>query len=150
MKVATLKKRLSQLNAKLRLFLRWNTDQGISNYGSRRVQNTIFQILKLEAKIDKLEPKEDYNKKVNSKIFKAFRDKFENATILIPEFDEEIEETPKLSIKFASGEISIINYQVFPSNYYFQHWGKNKRKYQEMSSALHGLYAAIGVTLAKR
>lgn len=150
MKVATLKKRLSQLNAKLRLFLRWNTDQGISNYGSRRVQNTIFQILKLEAKIDKLEPKEDYNKKVNSKIFKAFRDKFENATILIPEFDEEIEEIPKLSIKFASGEISIINYQAFPSNYYFKHWGKNKRKYQEMSSALHGLYAAIGVTLAKR
>ena len=163
MKVATLKKRLSQLNAKLRLFLRWNTDQGISNYGSRRVKNTIFQILKLEAKIEKLEQsqilpskekkhshKTDYNRKANPKIFNAFRDKFENATIIIPEFGEEAEETPKISVKFASGEISIINYQVFPSNYYFKHCGKNKRKCQEVSSALHGLYAAIGVTLANR
>jgi hypothetical protein len=49
MRLSTLKKRLSQLNAKLRLFLRWNTAENISNYDSRRVRDAIFQILKLEA-----------------------------------------------------------------------------------------------------
>jgi hypothetical protein len=161
MKLSTLKKRLSQLNAKLRLFLRWNTAKDMSNYGSRRVRDVIFQILKLEAKIENLEQsqalpnkrknqshKKDFNKKPNSKIFKAFRDKFENATIFIPEFkeddddDDDDEDIPKLSIKYISGEISINNYQVLPSNYY--------KKIPEISSQLHGLYAAIGAIFVKR
>jgi hypothetical protein len=161
MKLSNLKKRLSQLNAKLRLFLRWNTAKGISNYGSRRVREAIFQILKLEARIETLEQsqalpnkrknqlhKKDFSKKPNSKIFKAFRDKFENATIFIPEFKEDDEDIPKLSIKYISGEISINNYQVLPSNYFFKYWGK--KKIPEISSQLHGLYAAIGAILAKR
>jgi hypothetical protein len=162
MRLSTLKKRLSQLNAKLRLFLRWNTAKGISNYGNRRVRDAIFQILKLEAKIENLEQsqqalpnkrknqshKKDFSKKPNSKIFKAFRDKFENATIFIPEFKEDDEDIPKLSIKYISGEISINNYQVLPSNYFFKYWGKKKSP--EISSQLHGLYAAIGAILAKR
>ena len=161
MKLSTLKKRLSQLNAKLRLFLRWNAAEGISNYGSRRVRDAIFQILKLEAKIENLEQsqalpnkrknqshKEDFSKKPNSKIFKAFRDKFENSTIIIPEINEDDEYPSKLSIKYLSGEISINNYQVLPSNYFFKYWGK--KKIPEISSQLHGLYAAIGAVLAKR
>jgi hypothetical protein len=163
MTLFSLKKRLSQLNAKLRLFLRWNTAKGISNYGSRRVWNAIFQILKLEAKIENLEQsqelpnkrknqshKKDFSKKPNSKIFKAFRDKFENATIFIPKFkeDKDDEDIPKISIKYLSGEISINNYQVLPSNYFFKYWGK--KKIPEISSQLHGLYAAIGAILAKR
>lgn len=160
MKLSTLKKRLSQLNAKLRLFLRWNDAESISNYGSRRVRDAIFQILKLEAKIENLEQsqalpnkrknqshKEDFSKKPNSKIFKAFRDKFENSTIIIPEYEND-ENPPKLSIKYLSGEISINNYQVLPSNYFFKYWGK--KKIPEMSSQLHALYAAIGAVLAKR
>ncbi|MCA2652881.1 hypothetical protein [Microcystis sp. M061S2] len=152
MKLSTLKKKLSQLNAKLRLFLRWNTAKGISNYGSRRIRDTIFQILKLERKIENLEQsqplpikqktvslKENFNKKPNSKIFKAFLNKFENCTISIPEFNEDDENPSKLSIKHISGEVSIINYQI---------WGKQKMP--EMSSQLHGLYAAIGAVLATR
>jgi hypothetical protein len=148
MKLSTLKKRLSQLNAKLRLFLRWNTAEGISNYGSRRVRDAIFQILKLEAKIKKLEAKNRFNKIPNSKIFKAFKDRFENSTIIIPEYNGDDENPPKLSIKYISGEISINNYQVLPSNYFFKYWGK--KKIPEISSQLHGLYAAIGAVLAKR
>ena len=160
MTLSILKKRLSQLNAKLRLFLRWNTAKNISNYGSRRVHDAILQILKLEAKIEKLEQsqalnkrknqshKEDFSKKPNAKIFKAFLDRFENSTIIIPEFKEDDENPPKLSIKYISGEISINNYQVLPSNYFFKYWGKKKKP--EISSQLHGLYAAIGAVLAKR
>ena len=148
MKLSTLKKRLSQLNAKLRLFLRWNAAEGISNYGSRRVRDAIFQILKLEAKIKKLEAKNRFNKIPNSKIFKAFKDRFENSTIIIPECNGDDENPPKLSIKYISGEISINNYQVLPSNYFFKYWGK--KKIPEISSRLHGLYAAIGAILAKR
>jgi hypothetical protein len=148
MKLSTLKKRLSQLNAKLRLFLRWNIAEGISNYGSRRVRDAIFQILKLEAKIKKLEAKNRFNKMPNPKIFKAFRDRFENSTIIIPEFNEDDENPPKLSIKYISGEISINNYQVLPSNYFFKYRGK--KKIPEISSQLHGLYAAIGAVLAKK
>ncbi|MDB9427179.1 hypothetical protein PN437_20155 [Microcystis aeruginosa CS-564/01] len=161
MKLSNLKKRLSQLNAKLRLFLSWNTAKGISNYGNKRVRDVVFQILKLEAKIDTLEQsqvstaerehqshKKDFSKKPNSKIFKAFRDRFENATIFISKFkeDEDDEDIPKISIKYTSGEISINNYQILPSNYY---WG-GKKKIPEISSQLHGLYAAIGAILAKR
>lgn len=148
MTLSTLKKRLSQLNAKLRLFLRWNTAEGISNYGSRRVRDAIFQILKLEAKIKKLEAKNRFNKKPNSKIFKAFRDKFENATISISEFNEDDEYPCKISIEYLSGTISINNYQILPSNYYFEYRGK--KKVPEISSQLHGLYAAIGAVLAIR
>ena len=161
MKLSTLKKRLSQLNAKLRLFLRWNAEEGISNYGSRRVRDTIFQILKLEAKIENLEQsqalpnkrknqshKEDFSKKPNSKIFKAFLDRFENCTIMIPEFDEDDDNPSKLLIQHISGEISINNYQILPSNYYFQYWGK--KKIPQVSSQLHGLYAAIGAVLTKK
>lgn len=161
MKLSTLKKRLSQLNAKLRLFLRWNTAKGISNYGSRRVRKAIFQILKLEAKIENLEqsqalpnkkkiqsPKEDFSKKPNAKIFKAFLDKFENSNIIIPKFSEDDETPPKIWVKFKSGEISIINYQILPNNYYFNYLGKKKNS--ETSSQLHALYAAIGQTLANR
>lgn len=161
MRLYTLKNRLSQLNAKLRLFLRWNTAKGISNYGSCRVRETVFQILKLEATIENLEQsqalpnkrknqshKKDFNKTPNPKIFKAFRDKFDNATIIIPPFNEDDENSPKLSIKYISGEISINNYQILPSNYYFRHSGKKKNP--EISSSLHGLYAAIGQTLVSR
>ncbi|MCA2720198.1 hypothetical protein [Microcystis sp. M169S2] len=161
MKLSTLKKRLSQLNAKLRLFLRWNTAKGISNYGSRRISDAIFQILKLEAKIEILEQsqalpnkrknqshKKDFSKTPNPKMFKAFQDRFENSTITIPEFSEDDENPPKLSIKYTSGEISINNYQVLPSNYYFKYRGKKKNL--EISSQLHGLYAAIGVILSRR
>lgn len=160
MTLSTLKKRLSQLNAKLRLFLRWNTVKGISNYGSRRVRDAIFQILKLEAKIENLEQsqalpnkrknqshKKDFSKTPNPKIFKAFRDRFENSTIIIPEFNEDDENPSKLSIKYISGEISINNYQILPSDYYFKYW---RKKNPEISSQLHGLYAAIGAVLAKR
>jgi|LakMenEpi03Aug12_release.lakeMendotaPanAssembly.Ray.scaffolds.fasta_scaffold424106_3 hypothetical protein len=161
MKLSTLKKRLSQLNAKLRLFLRWNIAEGISNYGSRRVRDAIFQILKLEAKIENLEQsqalpnkrknqshKEDFSKKPNSKIFKAFRDRFENSTIIIPEINEDDEYPSKMSIEYLSGTISINNYQILPSNYYFEYRGK--KKIPEISSQLHGLYAAIGAVLAKK
>lgn len=161
MTLSTLKKRLSQLNAKLRLFLRWNTAKGISNYGNCRVCDAIFQILKLEAKIENLEQsqalpnkrknqshKEDFSKKPNAKIFKAFLDRFENCTIIFPEFNEDDENPPKLSIKYISGEILISNYQILPDNYFFKYWGKKKKT--EISSQLHGLYAAIGAVLAKR
>ena len=148
MKLSTLKKKLSQLNAKLRLFLRWNTAKGISNYGSRRIRDTIFQILKLERKIENLE--QNFNKKPNSKIFKAFRDRFENenSTIIIPEINEDDEYPCKISIEYLSGTISINNYQILPSNYYFEYRGK--KKILEMSSQLHGLYAAIGAVLATK
>lgn len=160
MKLYTLKKKLSQLNAKLRLFLRWNTAEGISNYESRRVRDTIFQILNLETKIENLEKsqalpnerknqshKEDFSKKPNPKIFKAFLDRFKNATIIIQEFNDD-EYPSKISIKYISGEISINNYQVLPSNYFFKYW--DKKKIPEMSSQLHALYAAIGAVLAKK
>ena len=84
----------------------------------------------------------------NPKIFKAFRDRFENSTIIIPEFNENDENPSKLLIRHISGEISINNYQILPSNYYSQYWGKKKKP--EISSQLHGLYAAIGAVLAKR
>jgi hypothetical protein len=141
MKLSTLKKRLSQLNAKLRLFIKWKVCRS-------KKYRVICQILKLEAKIKKLEAKNRFNKIPNQKIFKAFRDKFENSTIIIPEFNEDDENPPKLSIKYISGEISINNYQVLPSNYFFKYWGKKKSP--EISSQLHGLYAAIGAILAKR
>jgi len=158
MKLYTLKKKLSQLNAKLRLFLRWNTAKGISNYGSRRVRDTIFQILKLEAKIEIIEQsqalpkknqshKKDFSKISNPKIFKAFRDRFENSTIIIPEFKEDDENPPKISIKYISGEISINNYQILPSDYYFKYRGKKKNL--EISAQLHALYEAIGQKLAR-
>ena len=145
----------------MRLFLRWNTVKGISNYGSRRVRDAIFQILKLEAKIENLEQsqalpnkrknqshKEDFSKKPNSKIFKAFRDRFENSTIIIPEINEDDEYPSKISIEYLSGTISINNYQILPSNYYFEYRGK--KKIPKISSQLHGLYAAIGAVLVKR
>lgn len=160
MMLSTLKKRLSQLNAKLRLFLRWNTAKGLSNYGSRRVRDTIFQILKLEAKIEIIEQsqalptkrknhshKKDFTKNSNPKILKAFLNRFENSTIIIPEFKEDDENPPKLSIKYISGEFLINNYQILPSNYYFKYRGK--KKIPEISSQLHALYEAIGQTLAR-
>lgn len=154
MSLSQLKKRLSQLNAKLRLFIKWEVSL------SKKYRITI-QIIKLEEKIEKLEQsqalpnkrknqshKEDFSKKPNAKIFKAFRDRFENSTIIIPEFNEDDENPPKLSIKYISGEISINNYQVLSSNYYFEYRGKKKGP--EISSQLHGLYAAIGQTLVNR
>jgi hypothetical protein len=92
--------------------------------------------------------KKDFSKNPDPKIFKAFRDRFENSTITISEFSEDDETSPKLSIKYTSGENSINNYQVLPSNYYFKYCGK--KKIPEISSQLHGLYAAIGAILAKR
>lgn len=151
--LSTLKKKLNQLNAKLRLFIKWKVSQS-------KKYLIICQILKLEAKIENLEQsqlpikkesvslKKDFNKKPNSKIFKAFLDRFENCTIMIPEFDEDDDNPSKLLIQHISGEISINNYQILPSNYYFQYWGK--KKIPEVSSQLHGLYAAIGAILAKR
>ena len=152
--LSTLKKKLSQLNAKLRLFIKWKVS-------TSRKYSLICQILKLEARIENLEqsqalpvkdkkqsPKKDFSKKPNAKIFKAFLDKFENASVVIPEFSEDDDTPSKLSIKFKSGEILIINYQILPSNYFFNYRGKKKNP--EMSSQLHGLYAAIGAILAKR
>ena len=71
-----------------------------------------------------------------------------NASVVIPEFSEDDDTPSKLLIKFESGEILIINYQILPSNYFFNYRGKKKNP--EMSSQLHGLYAAIGAILAKR
>lgn len=154
MSLSQLKKKLSQLNAKLRLFIKWKVSL------SKKYRVTI-QIIKLEEKIEKLEqsqalpnkkkiqsPKEDFSKKPNAKIFKAFLDKFENSNIIIPKFSEEDETPPKIWVKFKSGEISIINYQILPNNYYFNYLGKKKNS--ETSSQLHALYAAIGQTLANR
>lgn len=154
MSLSQLKKRLSQLNAKLRLFIKWEVSL------SKKYRVTI-QIIKLEEKIEKLEqsqalpnkkkiqsPKEDFSKKPNAKIFKAFLDKFENSNIIIPKFSEDDETPPKIWVKFKSGEISIINYQILPNNYYFNYLGKKKNP--ETSSQLHALYAAIGQTLANR
>ena len=120
----------------------------VISYQLSAIIKAIFQILKLEAQIKKLEAKNRFNKKPNSKIFKAFRDRFENATISISEFNEDDEYPSKLSIKYLSGEISINNYQILPSNYYFEYRGK--KKIPEISSQLHGLYAAIGAVLAKK
>lgn len=154
MSLSQLKKKLSQLNAKLRLFIKWEVSL------SKKYRVTI-QIIKLEEKIEKLEqsqalpnkkkiqsPKEDFSKKPNAKIFKAFLDKFENSNIIIPKFSEDDETPPKIWVKFKSGEISIINYQILPNNYYFNYLGKKKNS--ETSSQLHALYAAIGQTLANR
>lgn len=154
MSLSQLKKKLSQLNAKLRLFIKWKVSL------SKKYRVTI-QIIKLEEKIEKLEqsqalpnkkkiqsPKEDFSKKPNAKIFKAFLDKFENSNIIIPKFSEDDETPPKIWVKFKSGEISIINYQILPNNYYFNYLGKKKNS--ETSSQLHALYAAIGQTLANR
>lgn len=154
MSLSQLKKRLSQLNAKLRLFIKWEVSLS-------KKYRIIIQILKLEEKIEKLKQsqalpnkkkiqslKEDFSKKPNAKIFKTFLDKLENSKISIPEFNEDDETPPKIWIKFKSGEISIINYQILPNNYYFQYFGKKKNL--EISSSLHGLYAAIGQTLASR
>lgn len=153
MSLSQLKKKLSQLNAKLRLFIKWKVSL------SKKYRVTI-QIIKLEEKIEKLEQsqalptkrknhshKKDFTKNSNPKILKAFRDRFENSTIIIPEFKEDDENPPKLSIKYISGEFSINNYQILPSNYYFKYRGK--KKIPEISSQLHALYEAIGQTLAR-
>lgn len=153
MSLSQLKKKLSQLNAKLRLFIKWKVSL------SKKYRITI-QIIKLEEKIEKLEQsqalptkrknhshKKDFTKNSNPKILKAFRDRFENSTIIIPEFKEDDENPPKLSIKYISGEFSINNYQILPSNYYFKYRGK--KKIPEISSQLHALYEAIGQTLAR-
>lgn len=153
MSLSQLKKKLSQLNAKLRLFIKWEVSL------SKKYRVTI-QIIKLEEKIEKLEQsqalptkrknhshKKDFTKNSNPKILKAFRDRFENSTIIIPEFKEDDENPPKLSIKYISGEFSINNYQILPSNYYFKYRGK--KKIPEISSQLHALYEAIGQTLAR-
>lgn len=141
------------MNAKLRLFIKWEVSL------SKKYRITI-QIIKLEEKIEKLEQsqalpnkrknhshKKDFTKNSNPKILKAFRDRFENSTIIIPEFKEDDENPPKLSIKYISGEFSINNYQILPSNYYFKYRGK--KKIPEISSQLHALYEAIGQTLAR-
>lgn len=154
MSLSQLKKKLSQLNAKLRLFIKWKVSLS-------KKYSVSIQIIKLEEKIEKLEQSQalpnkrknqshqkDFSKIPNPKIFKAFRDRFENATISIPEFNEDDETSPKIWIKFKSGEISINNYQVLSSNYYFEYRGKKKSP--EISSQLHGLYAAIGQTLVNR
>ena len=153
MSLSQLKKKLSQLNAKLRLFIKWKVSL------SKKYRITI-QIIKLEEKIEKLEQsqalptkrknhshKKDFTKNSNPKILKAFRDRFENSTIIIPEFKEDDENPPKLSIKYISGEFSINNYQILPSNYYFKYRGK--KKIPEISSQLHALYEAIGQKLAR-
>lgn len=153
MSLSQLKKKVSQLNAKLRLFIKWKVSL------SKKYRVTI-QIIKLEEKIEKLEQsqalptkrknhshKKDFTKNSNPKILKAFRNRFENSTIIIPEFKEDDENPPKLSIKYISGEFSINNYQILPSNYYFKYRGK--KKIPEISSQLHALYEAIGQTLAR-
>jgi hypothetical protein len=149
MKLSTLQNRLSQLKAKLRLFVKQSVSRS-KKYG------LILQILKLEAKIEILQQssaslkkqkkqknKEDFSKRPNPKTFRAFLNKFESSIITIPDF-EETEYPQKILIEFPSGEISIINYYQLPSDY------RRNRKKPDMSADLHGLYAAIGQTLVKR
>jgi hypothetical protein len=153
MKLFQLKKRLSQLNAKLRLFVKW----GVSRL---KKYDVIHKILKLEEKIERLEQanvpakqekqatKNDFSKKPNQKMFKALFAKFESSSVSIPAFCEDEENPSKISINFQSGAISIINYYQLPSDYYRQNY-RRKFKNPEVSAQLHALYAAIGVTLLK-
>lgn len=153
-RIKLLRKRWRVLNNRIRFFIKAKFPKG-------RIVKLVMRQYAIDNEIERLiderdeiisqsmpvnKPTTNFEKRPDRKTFKMFSEKFTDvSSIDIEEYIEDESMSPKVRVKFSSGEIEVVGVFNFDDAYYARY---NRRIYKGLSSSkLHGLYAAIGEVL---